>query len=486
MFKPTHTLLLITRQVLARVDVTAGKTPQVRQTWLRPRFDSESIGTLVDATLRLGPRRAAKVWVLSSDFWTGVVSLPPEVTTALAGNDLEQSVALEAESYSGISAFDSRLGLRRLASGSHDDVSYWVTQIGGIELSEMEDAVRACGATWGGAAHPAVVMPPASDGQPTWQLVQAWGESTLASRGRGGLLEELSAVGGRIDASSTRMQLARWQSASPDDATTWISDTAVAEVLPGPNDRQLRVDGEAGLAHWAAAWTRSLAGGDCAAPVVRAEKRPMSQERQIVLAASLGLLAIAVCFGHYALGRDHLAKVDASIKRLETQKERLDSDKKALADLSKRNKASEDLIAKTQTQAAQLQRDLMLAQKAVQQQRNRWVDLVDALLDHSDKNSWVQRLEGKSKEAVIHGVAISDAAANRFASELESAARREGWTVRPASTKLAPNTLTEFTIALQVAQPGVEDVTSAASNDEIFTGTTARETQASHPSRSAR
>ena len=95
MFKPTYTLLLITRQILARVDMSAGK---VRKTWVRPRFESESIATLVDATLRLGPRRAGKVWVLSSDFWTGVVTLPPDVTALIGGGVLEQSFALEAES----------------------------------------------------------------------------------------------------------------------------------------------------------------------------------------------------------------------------------------------------------------------------------------------------------------------------------------------------------------------------------------------------
>ena len=474
MFKPTYTLLLITRQLLARVDMSGGR---VRKTWIRPRFESESMATLVDATLRLGPKRAGKVWVLSSDFWTGVVTLPPDVTAMIGGSELEQSIALEAESYSGVSAFDSRIGLRKLSANSGDDARYWVTQVSSIELSEIEYVVRSHGSVWAGAAHPAILLPPTSsasgpDRSDAWQLVQAWGETTIASRGVGSTVEALSAIGGRLDTSGTRTEWARWQTSAPDCNTIWLSDKDVTPDLIGPDDSQLRFDQEPGLIQWAEAWTQSVVASADSVPLMKAEKRPMSQERQIFFAASLGLLAIAACYGHNRMVHGQLEQADARIEQLEGQKKSLDANKKSLADLKKQNQSTLESIQKSESQRAVLERDLALAKLKIDAQRTRWVQLIDALLEASDKNSWVQRIEGKSGEAVIHGVAITDAAANRFASDLELAARRTGWTVRPARTALAANSLTEFTIALQVAQPLLDDLPPVADEEGLLTGKT--------------
>ncbi len=474
MFKPTYTLLLITRQILARVDMSAGK---VRKTWVRPRFESESIATLVDATLRLGPRRSGKVWVLSCDFWTGVVTLPPDVTALIGGGELEQSVALEAESYSGVSAFDSRVGLRKLAADSGSDARYWVTQVGGSELNEIENAVRSFGSVWGGAAHPAVPLPPVlltsgRERSAAWQIVQAWGETTLASRGQAATMEEMAAIGGRMESSGTRTEWARWLTAVPESNTIWISDKGVPPDLMGPDDSQLRVDQEAGLVQWAEAWTQSLADSANAAPLIKAAKRPMSQERQIFLAASLGLLAIGIGYAHNRMVQGHLGQADSAIEQLEGQKKSLVADKKSLADLVKRNQTALQSIVKSEAQRSVLERDLALAQQTIAAQRTRWVELIDALLEASDKNSWVQRIEGKSDEAEIHGMAITDAAANRFASDLESAARRVGWTVRPARTTLAPNSLTEFTINLRVTPPVADESPPTSGDDGLLSGTT--------------
>ena len=121
----SDTLLLLTPRVLARIDLSGGKRPKVRRTWLRERFETESLGTLIDATFRLGPRKAGKVWVVSSDFWIGVVPLSLEITRLVSGDELQQSIASEAETYSGISSFDSRISTKSIPQSTPGGEAHW-------------------------------------------------------------------------------------------------------------------------------------------------------------------------------------------------------------------------------------------------------------------------------------------------------------------------------------------------------------------------
>ena len=150
------TLLLITQKQLARVDVLVGKRPRVKEAWTRERMDGESIGTLVDAAIRLGPKKTGEVWVLSTDFWTGVVHLSSDVAAALDGEELDQAIGLEAETYSGISAFESRLGTNRLPKDDTGESRWWVTQIPNSDWQSIGQAIKQFGGKLAGAGHAAL------------------------------------------------------------------------------------------------------------------------------------------------------------------------------------------------------------------------------------------------------------------------------------------------------------------------------------------
>ena len=102
-----RSILLITETTLARFDLSGGAAPTVTDSWVRPSFASQSVGTLADAALRLGKSRKRQVYVLTTRCWTGSVSIGPDLVTGMSGDGLNQTIALEAETYSGISAFES-------------------------------------------------------------------------------------------------------------------------------------------------------------------------------------------------------------------------------------------------------------------------------------------------------------------------------------------------------------------------------------------
>ena len=97
--------------------MSGGKSPRAKEVRTRDRISGESIATLTDAAIRLGPKKTGEVWVFANDFWTGVIHLAGDVAAALDIDELEQAIALEAETFSGISAFDSRLGVKPSAKG---------------------------------------------------------------------------------------------------------------------------------------------------------------------------------------------------------------------------------------------------------------------------------------------------------------------------------------------------------------------------------
>ncbi len=468
----SDTLLLLTPRVLARIDLTGGRRPRIRRSWLRERFETESLATLIDATFRLGPRRAGKVWVVSSDFWLGVVPLSLEITRLVSGDELQQSIASEAETYSGISAFDSRISTKAIPQTSAGGDAHWLcVQIPLADLSEIDSTVRALGATWGGATHPALLMPPQLNGtstsadKPAWWMIQGWGEAIVASRGSDKLVSDVNVFTGSLESSRLRSELEDWLGESPTlPATTtgyWLTDTA---TMPSPVDQGLteqasgawsdatciRVDHEPGLLQWATTFAANLHVPD-ALPVIRAEKRPMSNERATAISVALGLLALLGCVGHHLITKQQITDATTRIEKLEGQAKLLKTSEQALTALEKENIEISKAITSTTTTATKLQREMQLAERKQYFVQHRWLDLVDALVKPQGGKLWLREIRGDDQQAELIGVAISTAIANRFSRSLEESATGNGWLVHPAETKSLDNGLCEFKILLDAS-----------------------------------
>lgn len=135
-----HTIVLVTDDWVARVDMTADEAIELVEANQWDRADDAGIGDSVTLALRDRPRPAGNVWVLTDEVWSGPVSLNPDVAKAITDDQLDQALALEAEQESGISPFDSRLGFVEVES-LEGQARWWVTQAERSQWDEIHAAV---------------------------------------------------------------------------------------------------------------------------------------------------------------------------------------------------------------------------------------------------------------------------------------------------------------------------------------------------------
>lgn len=165
---PTYTFVLITNRILARVDVRVRAKVTIDSVETTAIPDDASLETLVESALAMGPKRTGPVWLFSNRFWTGTISIPSDLHEIANGDELNQAVLLEAETQSGIPAFQSKVAMTRIKNDPHGDPQYWVTQALDTELEEIEKAFCQAKTKWAGIAHIANHCPtnPSEDTNP--------------------------------------------------------------------------------------------------------------------------------------------------------------------------------------------------------------------------------------------------------------------------------------------------------------------------------
>ena len=92
MFSTSRTILLITKQVLARIDLRGRRRLSVQQIWTEPSGDYDAILPQVSRALKLASRRPGRVTIVSPDFWTDILSIPSDVTAIASENEIKQAV----------------------------------------------------------------------------------------------------------------------------------------------------------------------------------------------------------------------------------------------------------------------------------------------------------------------------------------------------------------------------------------------------------
>ena len=190
--KNKYTVVVVTFDSVARVDLQVGESLDVVRSFRTARPSQAELGEAVRQGLSLGPEECGQVFVLSDEFWTGRVSLSREIVDAVPDNKLDQTLALEVENESGISPFESRVGLA--AASSADGVVTWsIVQADAAQLDGVTDALpswvdQVCGFA-------SVSSPASADGiedcgmdtttaDACSQLVRIWIENLLSSDNR--------------------------------------------------------------------------------------------------------------------------------------------------------------------------------------------------------------------------------------------------------------------------------------------------------------
>lgn len=464
------TILLLTSTTLARVDLRGtGDRTQVIGVWSRPRQESASIGDLVEAAFRSGGKTHGDIFVLSTSFWTGPVSLAREITAGLSDEDIAQSIALEAESFSGIPAFDSQIAHSSISPDAVGNLRWWVTQLDLGELAQIEDTIKKLGGRLAGVGHPAVVpMTPPAESTTGWRSVQWWGEQTLLARGQRTAISDLQILSAGRQSQRARMELDEFlaegtgesgfgEADHPGDAQgtrlEWIDETATPdELLTGLAEFSevdaTRVNEEDGLKRWAVAWLSSRSGDAVPCPTVTLPKPPMTKEASIAISVAAGLAAICLCFVHYSFVGGQVSNIREDVAAMSAAVEHVDLETKRLATLQKKTKETREAVEERRSANAELASRLDRAETLMQRQQDRWVALVDALSKSGDPDSWIRELSGEDGAAVVHGFATDNEAVQRFTSRLERHIDGNGWHVQPAQTVTDPSRLIAFSVAI--------------------------------------
>ena len=411
MFASSHTLLINTGKMVARIDLAGTRELRVLNVWTRPCNETLSAIALVSNALKLSPRRAGRVWVLTSELWFESVTLAADVSALLSGAQLDQALALEAEADSGVSAFESRLAALKIETASSnigDDGRWWVTQLSVSEFDQLSEAVRENGARLYGVAHPAAAY----------------------------------------------MMLA---------ATTAIDDNARVVASPQPSPHAwcehapvMTIDENSdeltSTAAWhalASEWAICLARRPPLPLVIAAARQPLSRNQEIALGLTLLLVTGCGCAANYWRTQQQIAQASSAIAQLEQQQT---SHEKLLTSFNSgeaRVAQMRQEVSKARAHRDKLARDLAAANATHSQQSLRWVALLDALVEAGNSDCWLQKVESKPTQAVLTGIALNNAAAHRFASGLERSLRASGWVVLPAETKLEANQLVTYRVVLE-------------------------------------
>ena len=500
------TLLLISQTQLARAEVVVGKTADVKQVWSRERLAGESLPTLVDAAIRLTNKRPNDIWVLSTDFWSGVVHLASDVTSALDGEELEQAIGLEAETYSGISAFESRLGLKTLPADETGEARWWVTQIAQSDWQEVERTVKQAGGKLAGMGHAALAQYPerllATDATADrgWRMCQCFGEATIALRGTGPEIKDVIALGD-LATQRNRSQLLDWcdETAASGESMVWLLDQPMHEQVDCSNATVLSLSnanatantdpltmapthppnmmsGEDALSVWAetmASCLRTDRDGDVTSiPVAMAQKAPMSNQTAILIACGLGLLLACACFGFHLLGSSKLAQLDKQIESLDAEKEKLATGRRAAVRTEQLLKEKRREMDALKSANQKLTNNLEKATRVRHNQQTRWLQLVSALSKSIEGDCWVRGLTTVGQEVKVQGLATSNRDIAVFTSNLERIASPHGWRVHPAKTVRNGSSLIEFEVSLDVTdrEPTAADGPVVAGSSGLNSG----------------
>ena len=463
------TLILITGDRWVRADLTADDSVDVQQ---GDAIDAP-IEQQVNEVLVLTGKPGKRVWVISDRLWLGEVDIPPRATVGMSDADLSDAAGFEAEAAEGLPAVESCTAFTRVKLDGEE--RFLVTQAPRDELIVTADSIKKQGGALAGLLHPAGLAKPIgdmdSDSSPSqaWSRVEFWADGiVVVNSSRKGCVVHTTGMlptvewrravkplidlpdgvdiessvsflaapgvkprGGATLTSTANPSRARWaepvaQADEPSALAMDLTDKQSASAFDLQEERNLE--------RFATLWLQQLASGHSSTAMVRKPKLPSGPLPQIVVgvaAALVVLMIVGVQFfqnqttvtelrglhEHASEDAQMLSQLKSEVRQLGTQIKRVESEHKRLA-------AERDRVAQ--------ERERKLAERPETVDMQPYLaELLSALADASDGQQVVQSVTAQSPTHRIEGIAVSSAAATRFAQQVGEQLR-EHWVVHPA------------------------------------------------------
>jgi len=369
----------------------------------------------VELAATVGPKLGRRVFVLSSSAWSQTVSLPSESIRGLSQDELAKMLNFEAESLSGLSAFESSLAFHQTSNSE-----FLITQIAQAELSTIRDMITSRGSKFQGLASP-VGVPSNVQGNATWNRVEYWSSCVCHT----------SSESETPDIINTDPRSDRWRGAltrpdafaqasvqlyGPDLA--WRASDATATCCDLSDQKEAE--------QWLTAWATILTGSASVVPVIQPAAAGNSNARR---KSSTQLLAAAMvatlCLAHWIFVKQTVRNIHQDLEKLK-------------APIATRKKYNQQRLA------AEKQRDLLRKQLSdvgsrhsqivgLENHRHRWVTLLRLLSEQHSSQMVITRIEYGPEGLTVMGRSVDAQSAGQLAGALRPSLRRQGWIVEPPS-----------------------------------------------------
>ncbi len=388
------TLALVTSRLIARIDIDPRAASKILRIEVKSRTDNASWLALVDSALAMGTRRPRQVWLFSEAFWTGRIRIPYDLHGWANSDELNQAAMLEAETLSGIPAFESKLAMVRIAGEGQTDPEYWATQIEDSDFRQIDQAFQAANVSWSGMAHPYMHAPErVDDGDPN----------------------------------------------------------------------VLQLSDELAIRNWAEEIAQRLRKKERDFPVLAPPAMVLSQQTQTRWAAFFAVVSIAVCVFLYANARDTLRQIEQSTQNLTKQMEESEQLQLALQKSELRMSENRKLLLSDQVRYGELANLAEVNRFNALLRQGHCSNLIEAIAASADQDSWLQAIESESGKSSLVGIALSEASAHRFASDLSMQACLVGHAIGPAQTRAMADGLFEFVITVETVAARSQSLASQKS-----------------------
>lgn len=401
MSSPKLTILYFDETMVARIDLPDHSGSRKRQGprkqqqfWSSVCTAEFSVSDRIREALELSPERPGRIAIISPCFWTDVLHVPQDVASIASEAEVYQALAIEAESNSGIAAFECMLGAIPLASKDRQASLWLATQVSRAQWSAVSELLRQRNLNLRCVAHPIV--------------------GTLA----GDQPQESHLV---LDA------LRVWD--------VWHAQGTPVES----NDHEA-------ISSKAEAWAAALERSDVRPLFIRT---PGGRSAWCLPAASatLTLLTIVGCLVSNWHCRWQFQTAERSIAQLEQAQSLRDSTLAALKRTSTKLEQLRKEVAEAQSKRQLNERTIQQAESLYARQSGRWSSLIDGLAETAEE-CWITRMETDAQQTKLFGLALDNAAAHAFAGRLETALRDSGWSLMPTATQLIEERLIGFEIVL--------------------------------------
>lgn len=400
--RPAATLLIHAEQDAWRLDLhrrAEGFVPRITAHCTLEKAVSPKDTGWITTLLKAKSGAAREIVILS----TALHSLLIEVFPDQGGASLEELLALEAQSLTGIPASDAAIGWQPMPSRADGLDRFWVCQ---GDLALLQAFRAACGERrLTHVGHPAGLGLAGAG-----RLLESWNDLAILHTGEAGAFEIWT--GEESEEEAFRDPLV--------EAHLHAEDLEILEVRPeqgDASDGRLRLRDPGTLQRWAEQMARQWRPIDRRAgllPFIAIPRSPISSRKQAMLIAGTTALALLLLGGHWFL--------------MESRKSALEKEVSDLREPVDRMAALQKEINAAKRELRELDKDPAKDEKGGPwAQRGRMAILLAGIAESADQELVVLELTPHADGHRLQGIALQPHASARFADRLQSQLASEGW-----------------------------------------------------------